>query len=83
VSRFCELYPAICLTTEKKAPKNLSEMSRHGAANNPLPQFVHNFINGLKIYTRVAKILHFLLAELLSDQNTYTSSPLAVTAVAF
>jgi hypothetical protein len=24
VSRLCELYPVICLTTEEKAPKNLS-----------------------------------------------------------
>jgi len=83
LSRLCELYLAICLTTEEKARKNLGEMSRHGAANSPLPQFAHNFSNGLKIYIRVAKILYFLLAELLSDQNTYTRSALAVKTVAF
>jgi hypothetical protein len=28
VSRFCELYPAICLTTEEKARKNRCQGSR-------------------------------------------------------
>jgi len=28
VSRLCELYPSICLTTEEKARKNLSQDSR-------------------------------------------------------
>ena len=28
VPRFCELYPGICLTTEEKARKNLSQDSR-------------------------------------------------------
>jgi len=28
VSRLCELYPGICLTTEEKARKNLSQGSR-------------------------------------------------------
>ena len=28
VSRICELYPGICLTTEEKARKNLSQGSR-------------------------------------------------------
>jgi hypothetical protein len=83
MSSLCELYSALCLITEEKARKNLSEKSRHGAAKSPSPQFAHHFINGLKIYIMGAKILYFLLAELLSDQNTYTRSPLAVTTVAF
>jgi len=28
VARLCELYPGICLTTEEKARKNLSQGSR-------------------------------------------------------
>jgi len=33
VSRLCELYPGICLTTEKKARKNLSQGSRRVPAS--------------------------------------------------
>jgi len=35
VPRLCELYPGICLTTEEKARKNLSQGSRRGGKKKP------------------------------------------------
>jgi hypothetical protein len=62
-------------------PDGQREMVRQVDANSRSSQFAHNFNNGLKIYIKIAKILSFLQAALVSGQNTYTCNHLTDTSV--
>ena len=83
VPRLCELYPGICLTTEEKARKNLSQGSRRVPAGTMKTEYaeqnVHKNTQFTKIKQKHAKrnilalltLLHFLYPylALIPDQH--------------
>jgi hypothetical protein len=48
VLRLCELYPAICLTTEEKARKNLNKGSRRVSAGTMKTEYTEQNIRNNK-----------------------------------
>jgi len=48
VPRLCELYPGICLTTEQKARKNLSQGSRRVPVGTMKTEYAENNMHNNK-----------------------------------
>jgi hypothetical protein len=48
VLRLCELYPGICLTTEEKAQKTLSQGERKGPVGTMKTEYTENNIHNNK-----------------------------------
>ena len=48
VPRLCELYPGICLTTEEKARKNLTQGSRRGPVGTMKTEYAEQNIHNNK-----------------------------------
>ena len=49
VPRLCELYPGICLTTEEKARKNLSQGSRRIPVGTMKTEYTEQSIQTIRI----------------------------------
>ena len=68
VPRICEFYPGICLTTEEKARKNLSQDRKTSVRAKKKPHFLYN-INLLVIVKRT-RVLYEVHTDLSVTINT-------------
>jgi hypothetical protein len=73
VPSLCELYPGICLTTEEKARKTLSQGNRRDSKNAHY-QDIHTLQN-LSIYTHTHTHTHTHITKDKSKQTQYKIYP--------